>query len=150
MRIIRGIREVVNSGSLGNSVGNSGWSKWHFCQQLQRGQDFFVLQKLNAFWKHMLRFSFSLLSWMWKSLDKIPQPFLCTSQTMPITISSCLKNLEVVQPGHGTLILACSDTLNVFIDWNSCAVQKHSISFPSSPGSIRNLCQQVLHIRVLP
>lgn len=41
---------------------------------------------------------------------------------MPVTISSRLKNLEVGQPGRGTHILACSDTLNVSTDWNSCAV----------------------------
>jgi len=33
-----------------------------------KGEDLAVLQKLNAFWKQMLYFCLSFLSWMWKSL----------------------------------------------------------------------------------
>lgn len=55
---------MVNSGSLGSSVGNSGSAEANgaFVSNFKGGSILFVLQKLNAFWKHMLRSSFSLLS----------------------------------------------------------------------------------------
>lgn len=55
---------MVSSGSLGSSVGNSGPAEANgtFVSDFKGDRILFVLQKLNAFWKHMLHVSFSLLS----------------------------------------------------------------------------------------